>query len=625
MSVSTEGVAPTSSNVLEASEESEQANYRLDLISINNTEASNFFRDAKWVLPGEHIEIAGFDINCGMIYVGRHLPGDYHTTEDPCLIDPTLRVNRICFNRTGKYQGPGTSSYRKMSATRKSAYLEWLSNGRCNVKAYIGFVFQFLYGLEYRVLRELEESRRDDGIVSELTQIREEVERLQNIYGNISTTFKEYASRFLDICDLLRKSDSIYKAKPSLAGNLDTELCWHFNLRLKVALAQMAKKKQPVSIDWLFAWWFNVRRVRQSYIYDTDRFRELIRQRYTEKHGEGIVIEPGTNPLIVIYRTANSGFLNSEAHLIVKGLTNTSFSEKVFYTIQTLVNECTLEAEACIKQERYYQEADKGLPPDPIREDIPGLKKWLTKIVRSNHCGNVSVKALLEGCSMPSLQKVSNYQLVNACQALENLGYGVKPDILSQRDTLKESSHVVLFRLCRKDKALPSRKVIVATLQPATEPVTVRTASSVNRGFTIPAPITDDKSKEEATTGFDLDITAVQRKQDESAKASALLSDIFEEDEDNMSGSILENKRSNEPEDSVLGLDTLHTEFLKILARQPSWSRDALASKASELDLLLDGALEVINNAAFDVCDEPLTDSDDPIELDIHVLEQLLS
>ena len=39
---------------------------------------------------------------------------------------------------------------------------------------------------------------------------------------------------------------------------------------------------------------------------------------------------------------------------------------------------------------------------------------------------------------------------------------------------------------------------------------------------------------------------------------------------------------------------------------------------------MLDGALEVINDSAFDTCDEALTDGEDPIEINAEVLEQLL-
>ena len=170
------------------------------------------------------------------------------------------------------------------------------------------------------------------------------------------------------------------------------------------------------------------------------------------------------------------------------------------------------------------------------------------------------------------------------------------------------------------------RSLAQPPVRPATEPVTVRSASLVNRGFTIPAPTADDQDKKEVTAaGFALDLTAVKRKQDESANVSLLLSNIFEEGEDDSVEPMNENQTlAEDTEDSVSSLDGPHTKFLRILAQQSSWSRDALESKAVELNLLLDGALEVINDTAFDVCNEPLTDGEDPIDLDTDVLEQLL-
>jgi len=79
-----------------------------------------------------------------------------------------------------------------------------------------------------------------------------------------------------------------------------------------------------------------------------------------------------------------------------------------------------------------------------------------------------------------------------------------------------------------------------------------------------------------------------------------------------------------EDEVSIAGLDALHSQFLRAIAQQPSWNRDDLEAQADELGLMLDGALEIINDAAFDHCDAPLTDGDDPIELDTDVLAELL-
>ncbi|PZO60801.1 MAG: hypothetical protein DCF15_01435 [Phormidesmis priestleyi] len=131
-------------------------------------------------------------------------------------------------------------------------------------------------------------------------------------------------------------------------------------------------------------------------------------------------------------------------------------------------------------------------------------------------------------------------------------------------------------------------------------------------------------NNQHTTSDFHLDIVAVRVKQAESAKVNSLLSTIFEEDSIVSIVAKSETRIFDNNETFTSGLDKLHTRFLGILAQQHSWNRAALESKAAELNLLLDGALEVINDTAFDVCDEPLTDGEDPINLDTDVLEQLL-
>ncbi|PZD72713.1 hypothetical protein C1752_03229 [Acaryochloris thomasi RCC1774] len=113
--------------------------------------------------------------------------------------------------------------------------------------------------------------------------------------------------------------------------------------------------------------------------------------------------------------------------------------------------------------------------------------------------------------------------------------------------------------------------------------------------------------------GLNLDL--IQRRQDESQAASAILSDIFVEEPE-------------EPEASEIsadiGLDEAHVSFLLALAKQPQWEREALEKIAVDLNLMLDGALENINEIAFDQCDEALIEGDEPLEVNPEVLEQLL-
>ncbi|NJM47665.1 MAG: hypothetical protein HC860_17115 [Alkalinema sp. RU_4_3] len=72
-------------------------------------------------------------------------------------------------------------------------------------------------------------------------------------------------------------------------------------------------------------------------------------------------------------------------------------------------------------------------------------------------------------------------------------------------------------------------------------------------------------------------------------------------------------------------LDPKHSALLKHLSQADQWDRSDLLPIAERLGLLLDGALEVINEAAFDLCDEPVLEGHDSIEIDRTVMEQLLA
>lgn len=51
------------------------------------------------------------------------------------------------------------------------------------------------------------------------------------------------------------------------------------------------------------------------------------------------------------------------------------------------------------------------------------------------------------------------------------------------------------------------------------------------------------------------------------------------------------------------------------VAVRPQWSRSELIDVAEDLELMLDGALEHINEASFDAFDMPLTEGVDPIDV----------
>jgi hypothetical protein len=56
---------------------------------------------------------------------------------------------------------------------------------------------------------------------------------------------------------------------------------------------------------------------------------------------------------------------------------------------------------------------------------------------------------------------------------------------------------------------------------------------------------------------------------------------------------------------------------------RPQWSRAELEDAASDLELMLDGALEQVNDACFDMHDIPLSEGEDPIDIHPEAIEKI--
>lgn len=135
-------------------------------------------------------------------------------------------------------------------------------------------------------------------------------------------------------------------------------------------------------------------------------------------------------------------------------------------------------------------------------------------------------------------------------------------------------------------------------------------------------------ASKEPVSGFKLDQARIAALQKDTEKVSKLLAGIFTEEEQltQMAAPRPDVEEvSIEPETAVgfLGLDAAHSSFARILLTRPQWTRQELLDVAEDLDLMLDGALERINEASFDAHDLPLTEGDDPIEVSNEILEKL--
>lgn len=141
-------------------------------------------------------------------------------------------------------------------------------------------------------------------------------------------------------------------------------------------------------------------------------------------------------------------------------------------------------------------------------------------------------------------------------------------------------------------------------------PVTVRPAAPAHAGFKIPAPPAS------APSALVLDAERVRAKMAETAAVGALLRGVFVEEEEAAPAVTLAG--------AVAGLDEAHSEFLRTLAARASWPRAELEATAARLRLMLDGALELINDRAFDACGQAACEGEDPVETNADVLKELL-
>lgn len=129
--------------------------------------------------------------------------------------------------------------------------------------------------------------------------------------------------------------------------------------------------------------------------------------------------------------------------------------------------------------------------------------------------------------------------------------------------------------------------------------------------------------------GLKLDPARIAELQKDTEKVSALLASIFADAETPVAAApVQEPEEAEELEAAeapkrVLGLDEAHSTLARMVLSRPEWSREELLDVAGDLDLMLDGALEHINEAAFDAHDMPLFEGDDPVTVNPDILEKM--
>jgi tellurite resistance protein len=141
----------------------------------------------------------------------------------------------------------------------------------------------------------------------------------------------------------------------------------------------------------------------------------------------------------------------------------------------------------------------------------------------------------------------------------------------------------------------------------AAEPVTLRPARAGRSGFAIPkAPSPGSR--------LSLDARKISAKLAETETVSSLLDEIFTD----------EGETPPRPAGTFARLDAAHSALLSQLAVRSVWDREEVERLADDLGLFPDGAMETLNEAAYDICGAPLLEGDQRIEIDGEILQEVL-
>lgn len=249
------------------------------------------------------------------------------------------------------------------------------------------------------------------------------------------------------------------------------------------------------------------------------------------------------------------------------------------------------------------------------------------------------LKKRIEALNRPEREAVADF-LALVAQADER----VTPDEIKMLQKI--------FRLL----GLEPESVFSRVHMAATEPVRVCTADRDDTdGYAIPvSPPTEEPERHSAPTPMlapssrsktkpsrepgvlKLDHQKIDALRKDSERVAAILESVFEvepssaqplpaTDDRARQEDMSEQEPAVEIRPGLLGLDAVHSALLQTLLSRTEWARTELEELAEDRDLMLDGALERLNEASFERLDMALFDDGDPVVLNADAVREVLN
>lgn len=410
-----------------------------------------------WVPQDKSVRIQGYEIEGGLIYVGSNLMSvsSGHWKElEPALINPRLKVNK----RNPDYGGHSLGywpSYSQLSPNARSAYLEWLSDGKQNQETPIGYIFLYFYGLERRVLYDL---RGTDNTKKEISGIQSEVSRLLNIYGD-NHSFRRYASKFLDLFYLFndagRNLETIEDREDLYFPTYLSDSYYQQSFNFNMGLSLYALENKPLPADWALKWAVLNSQLNTPARRCPEKLQELFRSMYSSKFGDGVILSGSRQKLNFRYKPASGSFSGSIN--INTNLNDFGESSEHLNTFQALLDQCTDKLDPYSRylgrnpESPQSLEAISNLPKeiinDYLSEDIEEFVKSVKSELEDQDFTMVPTSYFTQFWDIKGINKYRKNESIEIAQFFFKFGLGIEPDLRFGSAKYERDSKVVFFKL----------------------------------------------------------------------------------------------------------------------------------------------------------------------------------
>ena len=408
-------------------------------------------KPAKWFPKGKKACVHGRDIENGFLYIGKEEETEDYYEGEASLIDPSLpaskpgqRGKEIYIDYWPRYSG--------IHERCRGEYLDWLADGCKDPEASMSYVFLYFYGLEKRLLVDLQD---DESSKKERENIVKETLRLLSIYGK-NASFNRYANRLL-VAEWL-----VFQKTKNPPKYIDTD-----NARssepIRIELGLYASEDKPLSAELALRWYI----IHQDYKLMTparrcpEEFKQVFSHEYHDAHKEGIYLAKNRKKIKLYFHPASPSV---DGFYMKVGLPDCFDAAAQLNQIKKIVDKSTEQLEG---YSRYLAKSKKK--GDNLKE----LSLLPPVLVSKKRKASTAQKALQEKCKneiwFPKIKEVyktinekppkelGRSELADLSAFLQLLGFGICPDIRYHNIKLKLTSNVSIFRCPFSEKFEPSQ------------------------------------------------------------------------------------------------------------------------------------------------------------------------